>query len=80
MSSAIALKIHDERFARIMFTTFIGSDQVAKNFRYDPLSKTAMLMKGNDNCFFQFQTVAVIVFISLEIFNVRVNGDGCRAV
>lgn len=42
-------KFYDEKFARIMFTSFIGSDKVAKTFAFDPRNSTILLMKGHKN-------------------------------
>lgn len=44
--SGVIPKFYDEKFARIMFTSFIGSEKVAKAFEYDPKNNVVLFMKG----------------------------------
>lgn len=37
---------HDEKFARVLFTSFIGTGKIAKFMKLNAEDKTILLMKG----------------------------------
>lgn len=57
ISAEVNPKFYDEKFARIMFTSFIGSDKIAKNVQYDAKDGTVLFMKGIFQCLYVYQII-----------------------
>lgn len=74
--SEVNPKFYDEKFARIMCTSFIGTEKVAKSFQYNPKHEVVLFMKGmafSDYEYFQsnftiphFQIYSTFVLVAMK--------------
>lgn len=62
IGAEVCPKFYDEKFARIMFTSFIGSDKIAKNFQYEAQDSTVLFMKSMFHCLYIIKPNSTNVF------------------